>query len=54
MRELLTEQVTNYLNILTESPTIHCTLFEDNVGAEILAKSPKMNVKTKHIVVKYH
>jgi hypothetical protein len=53
MRELLTE-ITKYLNITTNAPIIHCTLFEDNVGAETLAKAPKMNARTKHIAIKYH
>ena len=53
MRELLTE-VTQHFNIVPDAPTIHCTLFEDNVGAETLAKAPKMNARTKHIALKYH
>ncbi len=39
---------------MPDAPTIHCTLFEDNVGAETLAKAPKMNARTKHIALKYH
>ena len=53
MRELLSE-VTKLLHLTTISPLIHCTLFEDNVGAETLAKAPKMNARTKHIAIKYH
>ena len=53
MRELLTE-ITQHFNIVPDAPTIHCTLFEDNVGAETLAKAPKMNARTKHIALKYH
>ena len=30
------------------------TLFEDNKGAEELAKVPKNRPRTKHIAVKYH
>jgi hypothetical protein len=52
MRELLTE-ITKYLNITTNASMIHCTLFEHNVGAETLAKAPKMNARTKHISIKY-
>ena len=33
---------------------IRCTLFEDNKGAEELAKVPKNRPRTKHIAVKYH
>ena len=53
MRELLTD-ITKHFNIVPDAPTIHCTLFEDNVGAETLAKAPKMNARTKHIALKYH
>ena len=38
----------------TTKPQINCTLFEDNSGALILAKSPAMRPRTKHINVKYH
>jgi len=33
---------------------LHSTVFEDNNGALSLANTPKMNPRTKHIVVKYH
>ena len=35
-------------------PSIHCKLFEDNMGACELAKVPKMRARTKHINIKYH
>ena len=35
-------------------PIVKCTLFEDNSGALILAKSPSMRPRTKHINIKYH
>ena len=53
MRHLLSE-IASRMNITTKPPKIHCTLFEDNVGAETLAKAPKMNPRTKHIAIKYH
>ena len=53
MRLLLTE-IATHMKIVTKPPTIHCTLFEDNIGAETLAKAPKMNPRTKHIAIKYH
>ncbi len=31
-----------------------CTLFEDNKGAEELAKFPKYRPRTKHIAIKFH
>ena len=36
------------------TPTVVCTLFEDNSGALTLAKAPAMRPRTKHINVKYH
>ena len=36
------------------TPTVSCTLFEDNSGALTLAKAPAMRPRTKHINVKYH
>jgi hypothetical protein len=36
------------------TPTVQCTLFEDNSGALTLAKAPAMRPRTKHINVKYH
>lgn len=36
------------------TPTVVCTLFEDNNGALTLAKAPAMQPRTKHINVKYH
>jgi hypothetical protein len=36
------------------TPTVHCTLFEDNSGALTLAKAPAMRPRTKHINIKYH
>lgn len=53
MRELLSE-ITETFGFTTKAPSIHCTLFEDNIGAETLAKAPKMNARTKHIAIKYH
>jgi hypothetical protein len=35
-------------------PTVKCTVFEDNSSALELAKAPKMRLRTKHIVIKYH
>ncbi|GFH58525.1 hypothetical protein CTEN210_15001 [Chaetoceros tenuissimus] len=53
MREMFNE-LRQFLNILPLTPQVKCTLFEDNVGAETLAKSPKMTPRTKHIAIKYH
>ena len=53
MREMFNE-LRKYLEILPLIPKVRCTLFEDNVGAETLAKAPKMTSRTKHIAIKYH
>lgn len=53
MREMFNE-LKQFLDILPLTPQVKCTLFEDNVGAETLAKSPKMTPRTKHIAIKYH
>ena len=53
MRELFIE-LASYLKCGDITPDLKCTLFEDNVGAETLAKAPKMNPRTKHIATKYH
>ncbi len=53
IRELMIE-LAQTLKLPTIKPTIRCTLFEDNVGAETLAKSPKMTPRTKHIAIRYH
>ena len=39
---------------IVSTPTIRCTLFEDNSGALELASTPKMRPRTRHINIKYH
>ena len=34
--------------------TIKSRIFEDNMGAQQIATSPKMTPRTKHIAIKYH
>ena len=34
--------------------TVHCKIFEDNLGALKIAKVPKIRSQTKHINLKYH
>ena len=53
LRELIIE-LKSILNIPEAELNIQCTLFEDNRGAEELAKVPKSRPRTKHIAVKYH
>ena len=38
----------------TKTSLLHSEVFEDNNGALILAQSPKMTPRTKHIAIKYH
>ena len=54
LMELLQEAKTHGGTIPTTTPTVKCTLFEDNTGALELATMPKMRPRTKHIACKYH
>ena len=47
-------EVSQTLGIPCSKLTLKCTLFEDNKGAEELAKVPKYRPRTKHIAIKYH
>jgi hypothetical protein len=54
MRRLL-QEIGERLQLDFSRPAIlHSTVFEDNSGALLLATSPKINPRTKHIAVKYH
>ena len=53
LRELVVE-LKDILQIPQAKLKIRCTLFEDNKGAEELAKVPKNRPRTKHIATKYH
>ena len=35
-------------------PKVYCKAFEDNSGALVLARAPRMRPRTRHINVKYH
>ena len=52
--ELMREMADRGINVGTTTPTVKCTLFEDNSGALALSKAPAMRPRTKHINVKYH
>ena len=53
-KQLLVE-VTEALDVkLSEEATAYCKVFEDNQSCIALAKSAKMNPRTKHIAIKYH
>ena len=53
LRELILE-LKSIFNIPKAELNIKCTIFEDNRGAEELAKVPKNRPRTKHIALKYH
>jgi hypothetical protein len=51
----LLDELKSYKILDTEHPTsIKCKVFEDNIGALELAKTPKLRPRTKHIAIKYH
>ena len=49
---ILNEMKEYGFDVLPNSPTVHCKLFEDNSGALAIAKFPKMRPRTKHICCK--
>jgi hypothetical protein len=53
MRTLISE-IAPIMQINIAKPDVKCTVFEDNKGAEELAKVHKSRSITKHIPVKYH
>jgi hypothetical protein len=53
-RELIQEVFSAVFLDICNPATIKCTAFEDNQGALILATSPRMTPRSKHIAVKYH
>ena len=52
--EIVKEMKRYGYNVGDTTPTVLCTLFEDNTGALTLAKAPAMRPRTKHINNKYH
>ena len=51
---LMKEMKANGHEVGNAKPRVHCTVFEDNSGALIMAKEHKSRPRTKHIAVKYH
>ena len=51
---LLTEFKLKGFNVVSTTPSIVCTAFEDNNGAIEIANVPKMRARTKHINLVYH
>ena len=54
MMQLLDELRSFGIKILKKIPMVCCKVFEDNVGALELAKTPKLWPHTKHIAIQYH
>ena len=51
---ILEECVEHNLLDATFKPKIKCTTFEDISGALVMAKSPRMRPRTKHMNIKWH
>ena len=51
---LIQEMKKEGFNVGCSTPTVKCTLFEDNSGTVYLANAPSMRPRTKHTNVKYH
>ena len=51
---LIKEVQSQGFSVSTTKPTVHCKIFEDNLGALEIAKVPKMHSRTKHINLRYH
>jgi hypothetical protein len=54
LMRLVTELALAGFQLNTETPRIHCKVFEDNSGALEMARTPKMRPRTKHMNLKYH
>ena len=52
--QLLEELISFGVPIPLETPKVFCKVFEDNVGALELARTPRMRPRTKHIGIQYH
>ena len=50
----LLKELQEILEFTSETPTVHCTVFEDNKGCIDLVNAPRMRPRTKHIALKYH
>ena len=53
MRLLNEMQSTGFL-VITKTPNVQCTLFENNAGAIQIAKIDKTHPSTKHMATKLH
>ncbi len=51
---LLVKMRNRGIQVICTSPHVYCKVFEDNSGALVLARLPKLRPRTKHINVCYH
>ena len=50
----LLDELKQVIPILEGTPTLHCTVFDDNRWCIDLVNFPKLRPRTKHIALKYH
>ena len=50
----LTTELMSFLQHPCKLPQVHCTVFEDNQGAYLLATNQRLSPRTKYFNVKYH
>jgi hypothetical protein len=54
LMNLLKECQSHGIAVNENEPEVFCTAFEDNSGALVMANTPKIRPRTKHINLKYH
>jgi len=50
----LLRELQKILSFTSNTPMVHCAIFDDNKGCINLVNAPKMRPCTKHIALKYH
>ena len=51
----ITTELLSFLDLPSDKPVeVHCTIFEDNQGAYLLATNQRITTRTKYFNVKYH
>ena len=54
IRSMIVEML-NFLDLPSQAkPEVHCSVFEDNQGAYLLATNQRLSVCTKYFCVKHH
>jgi Reverse transcriptase (RNA-dependent DNA polymerase)/GAG-pre-integrase domain len=54
LMRLIQELAQAGFDVSSQSPKVHCRVFEDNSGALAMATTPKMRPRTRHMNLKYH